>query len=370
MKREIKIAGAGIAGLTAAINLAKAGFPVTVFEKSQTSGVRFHNDFQGIENWTGKQDVLDFLKKIGISPNFLCLPFRTAEIWTANQRKFRLAMEKPAFYLVKRGTDQDSLDQGLLRQALALKNLQIKFNSPIENPGEIDIVATGPYLRDKTIDGLASGYRFNTDHSDFAVMILDDKLAPNGYGYCLISQGEGVVTTVIFRNYEQINSYREKVLKLTENNLGLKIQPKGEYGGICNFFFGRVPPNKKIYVGEAGGFQDSLWGFGMKYALFSGYSAAKSIIEGKNYYQEVANKITPQIKTSVVNRFIFSRFNSVTYLLMAKIWGSSKTPVRLLGDWYRYSKIKNLLFPLISLFYRKNIRDPRWPTVAGVNRGI
>ena len=43
---NIKIAGAGPAGLTAAINLAKAGYQVEVFEKNHDTGVRFHGDLQ------------------------------------------------------------------------------------------------------------------------------------------------------------------------------------------------------------------------------------------------------------------------------------------------------------------------------------
>ena len=41
--------------------------------------------------------------------------------------------------------------------------------------------------------------------------------------------------------------------------------------------------NQKLLVGEAAGFQDLFLGFGMKYAFLSGYIAAKSIIEEKNY---------------------------------------------------------------------------------------
>lgn len=56
MKR-IVIAGAGPSGLTAAINLAKAGFSVNVYEKEKDVGKRFHGDFQGIENWTTEDGV-------------------------------------------------------------------------------------------------------------------------------------------------------------------------------------------------------------------------------------------------------------------------------------------------------------------------
>ncbi len=64
---EIIICGAGPSGLTAAINLAESGFKVKVFEKNNDCGKRFHGDFQGLENWSSKEDILDEMNKMNIS---------------------------------------------------------------------------------------------------------------------------------------------------------------------------------------------------------------------------------------------------------------------------------------------------------------
>lgn len=55
--KSIKILGAGISGLTAAINLAKAGYKVDVFEKNKDVGVRFGGDLQGLENWSERERI-------------------------------------------------------------------------------------------------------------------------------------------------------------------------------------------------------------------------------------------------------------------------------------------------------------------------
>lgn len=73
--KSIKILGAGISGLTAAINLAKAGYKVDVYERNKDIGMRFGGDLQGLENWSEKEDALDSLKRMNIKINFDCDPF-------------------------------------------------------------------------------------------------------------------------------------------------------------------------------------------------------------------------------------------------------------------------------------------------------
>ena len=61
MKKQIiyiKIMGAGLSGLTAAINLAKAGFNVDVFENRDDCGKRFQGDINGLENWSSQVDAI------------------------------------------------------------------------------------------------------------------------------------------------------------------------------------------------------------------------------------------------------------------------------------------------------------------------
>ena len=62
---QIEIVGAGPAGLVCAIVLAKANRRVTVREWHKDVGHRFHDDFQGLENWTAAQDALGELAAVG-----------------------------------------------------------------------------------------------------------------------------------------------------------------------------------------------------------------------------------------------------------------------------------------------------------------
>ncbi len=72
----IEIAGAGPAGLAAAITLAGAGRQVIVHETQGAVGYRFKRDLQGLDNWTTRQDALVELQKQGLTTGFKRLPCR------------------------------------------------------------------------------------------------------------------------------------------------------------------------------------------------------------------------------------------------------------------------------------------------------
>ena len=115
---RVHIIGAGPASLVAAINLANAGIGVEIHEQKSDVGVRFNGDFQGIENWSTDIDALEFLSSIGVSINFLCEPYSIGNFYGPSLRKHVIKTSRPLFYLIRRGTKEYSLDQGLKQQAI------------------------------------------------------------------------------------------------------------------------------------------------------------------------------------------------------------------------------------------------------------
>jgi flavin-dependent dehydrogenase len=97
---DITIVGAGPSGLACAIVLAQAGRRVTVREWHSGIGHRFHDEFQGLENWSHTKDVLDEMHAAGVDTNFEFHPFDRgiASIWGTvdsgfEQEAIRLAVE-------------------------------------------------------------------------------------------------------------------------------------------------------------------------------------------------------------------------------------------------------------------------------------
>ncbi len=358
MKKKIKIAGAGIAGLTAAINLAKAGHEVEVFERSHDVGTRFNGDCQGIQNWFSDEDISDFLKKTNIKLDFEYKAADETYIWVPEKFKKNFKFS-PLYYLIRRGNEKGFLDYSLKEQALSFDNIKIFFNHSV-NPKEVDIVATGPVLDDPHTDVLAAGITFETEAKEQAAVALNEKMAKDGYSYFFIWQNRGTIATCIFNDFKRLNDYKKETVKFFKEKYQLDMKNIRNFSGMGNFFLPNTPKDKKIYIGEAGGFQDFLWGFGIRYAMESGYYAALSITENRDFYKMVNEEIFPKMKCSVVNRFLFMMLNDKGYELFMKSFVRDENfSEKKLIDLYELSFFKSLLLPLAKFYYRKNIRDPR-----------
>jgi flavin-dependent dehydrogenase len=347
---RIAIAGAGPSGLTAAINLAKAGFAVKVYEKERDVGRRFHGDFQGIENWTTEEDVLREMKGINIKVNFLCAPYRRVDFYSHDLERYGVRLEKPLFYLVKRGPSGRTLDQGLKEQALD-SGVEISFGKRT-GPKEADIMATGP----RRVFGVVSGITFKTNIGNKALVVLDDNIAPKGYAYLLVNKGEATMSTVILKNFENRKSYLEKTMEKFRSIFDFDMKDAKEFTSYGNFFLKRSwTKSGGLYAGEGAGFQDALWGFGMRYAMTSGFLAARSIIENESYDSLVKENILGKMKTSFSNRFLFENMGNRGYKYFLDMGINKNNARSFLRKHHNPSFFKKMVFPLARLKFRNRI---------------
>jgi flavin-dependent dehydrogenase len=308
----IEIAGAGPAGLVAAITLAQAGREVIVHEAYKEVGHRFgsqYQDFQGLENWTTEQDVLSLFEEQGLTTDFANLACRQGTAFDAKERQYNINCDQPLFYMVERGPGPRTLDSALLRQAQSL-GIEIRFNSRLREITNKGIMAAGP----KAADAVSAGYHFATDMDDGYWVICDDNLAPKGYSYLLIMDGVGTVKSCMFDDFKQEKLYVKRTVAAFEKLANLKMKDPKFHGGIGNFY---VPETAYAgphpIIGEQAGFQDTLWGFGMRLVISSGQLAAQSLLTGENYDTLWRRELKPQMDASVVNRCLFALLGNRGY---------------------------------------------------------
>lgn len=349
----ITIAGAGPAGLSAAITLAHAGKKVIVHEATSEVGHRFKRDFQGLENWTTEKDVLVGLNDLGIETQFRFKPCKYVKAYDAWGEEYPVKSSKPLFYLVERGPDAGSLDSALLEQALNM-GVEVRFNSHIKQFQGTGILATGP----KAADAIAVGYHFDTDMADGCWVICDNNLAPKGYAYLLIWGGKGTVKTCMFSGFKQEKLYVKRTIEAFEKLVGLKMINPVHHGGVGNFNLpARAYGGRRPIAGEQAGFQDTLWGFGMRHAIISGVLAARSLEQGSDYDKLWSEAIGDQIKTSIVNRALFNLLGNRGYRSFLKRQARQDDIRQYLLHTYNRSFAKRLLLPFARMIVKSSRGD-------------
>lgn len=204
----IQIAGAGPAGLAAAITLARAGRRVVVHEARDGVGARFGGDLQGLENWTSRGNVLEDLRRLGITTGFEALPCFRGQAYDAWERVYPVCSAAPLFYMVERGHGPGALDSALLEQARGL-GVEVRFNSRLKRLPGPGILAIGP----KAADAIAFGYHFDTDMADGFWFICNDELAPEGYAYLLVMRGRGTVKSCMFSGFKREKLHVERTVE-------------------------------------------------------------------------------------------------------------------------------------------------------------
>lgn len=298
----ITIVGAGPAGLACAIVLARGGANVVVREWKNGVGHRFHDDFQGIENWTHEADVLDELAEAGIAADFEHHGFDRGTVFDPTGRQHAVHGTRPLFYLVRRGPGAGTLDSALLEQARAA-GVEVRFGDRVRAFEGAGVLAAGP----REAGVIAAGHIFETDMADGAWLALGHEVAPGGYAYLLVQGGRGTVASCMFTRFRDQARHVAAAEDFFRTHAGLDMRNPRPFGGYGNM---RLPRSAMQgghpVIGEQAGFQDALAGFGMRYAIRSGVLAGQSLLDGGDYSARWQAELGPGLKAGISNRWIFN----------------------------------------------------------------
>jgi len=317
----IHIMGAGLSGLAAATILAKAGREVHVHDVRADSGARFDGDFQGIENWSSDIDFIEEMRNWGLEPDeFKFTEFHEVDAIDPKDNIRKAWSPKVAFRVIERGTSEHTIDQGMKRQALAAgANLHYKTRV---KPEDCDIIATGP----KGTSAVAYGEIFHTSFPNHVSFHFNDKLAPGAYAYLIVIDGVGLICTCLWRKQKKSDRFLNETIAWYEQHYpDLDRKPFKRVGGKGDFTINnRYKVNGRYYIGEAGGLQDFMWGFGMRYAITSGVYAAQDILGQVDYEKSVRKHLLPLVRTSAANRFLMNRVGDKSFNKIVDKWMKSQ----------------------------------------------
>jgi flavin-dependent dehydrogenase len=354
----IHIMGAGLSGLASATLLARAGREVHVHDIRDDSGARFDGDFQALENWSMDDDFFDQLEEWGFdSKRFKSTEFKILDLIHPDDKITNPSSDRVAYRIVERGTSEHTIDQGFKQMALEA-GAKIHYNSRVKEE-DCTIIACGP----KGTSAVAYGEIFHTSHPNHISFQLNDKLAPGSYSYMIVVDGVGLICTCLWRKQKKSERFLNETIAWYQNKYpNIDMKPVKRVGGKGDFTINRnYKQGGRYYVGESGGLQDFMWGFGMRMAVWSGTLAAKDILGECDYETEVRNKLMPYVKTSVVNRWLMNRVGDRTFKLMCNNWMRSQKKhgdgLIWISKLFRPTLLKRILYPIVSPFMLKS--DPK-----------
>ena len=311
-------------------------------------GTRFIGDLQIIEGASERESVPAFLERIGVERNFYFRPASTATFYDHRGASREIKSDEPYGFFIKRGPESGTLDRGLLAQALEL-GVRVIFSSRL-SPDEADIVATGP----ASPDGLAREMTWKTDDAERIEVFFNHHLSPGGYSYLFILDGIATYGCAIVADFKKIDEYFEHSLAAAQRLHPFEVPAETRTGySYMNFHLKRAATKGNArYVGEAAGFQDYLFGLGIRYALTSGWLAARSILESRDFDELWQRELGAKQETSLVNRFLYEAGGNAGLSMFVWQAARAKDFRRYLSGWHARTWWKSLLAPVVQRVWR------------------
>ena len=314
MVEKVRIGGAGVAGLTAAIGLARAGKSVEVLELKSRVSSSAGTHTEGVRNYLGR-DGLEDLARFGVKVR----PFAVANRVIRRSRRSVSVVRGPSYYMVDRGGGPQSLERQLLEQALDA-GAQVRFKTKAD-PSSVDLLATG--APKNLVNIFAGGYRFSHEGSNLKPgeihALFDNDLAPQGYLCILPGPSAHSIYTVSWRSlpYAELVAKVDRALRLdwVREILGTATKVGRIYGK--GYFhpdpYSVVAQGGVLRAGEASGIQDAVGGFGIRYAVGSGALAAKALLTGSNYPAMLREEFRDDFEVAMKSRAWLERATDEDY---------------------------------------------------------
>ena len=188
MKEPLKVSGAGISGLCAAITAGKNNTYVEVRDTASSIKEKSSRGINAIRNYDTEIDVLVEYRNLGFNLDGFH-PIYNQIYATSTNKSIEIESEKrPIFYTTSRGND-GSIDHMLLKQAIS-EGIKVEWNSKFEKS---DIIETGA----KYNHCVGYGEHF-VDVNDTSTIVIyqNPKYSPHGY-ICILPYAKNEATVIL-----------------------------------------------------------------------------------------------------------------------------------------------------------------------------
>ena len=316
--------------MTAAINLSTRGKTVIIHEKHDCIGGARDGDFEGLENWIFAHKVPEFFSKCGVDFNALpATPIFEFNVHLRGLDPVKVTSPEPFFYIVSRGTANTSIDNYMAKICRS-NNVQFNFGKILARK-DADIFAAGMGRAAAFIQGAI----IKTDQPDQVHLLLGKSFAPSGYAYLIINGGCGTIATAYKKDSGKANPLLASIDYFQDIGLDFTIEKRFASRGSFHLprFWER---SRTVMIGEAGGYQDYLFGFGMRMAMYSGLVAAHKLCGEYSLARSSHHELNLKRKISFVNRIFYEQLSPASVHYWVERFHASKAPLNILRrayDW-------------------------------------
>lgn len=342
--KQIKIVGAGFAGLTAAINLARSGYEVTVYEKQNGIG---GNPQARPDPAITPIDLFLLHKTIGFDISPVVKPLSKGHLRLWGETYDLHPRDELPIFMLERGARKTSFDSFLYNLAID-SGVKVEFGQDFQTEKDFmdlpsdSIIACGlewdVHKTMKIPHNVVCAYvaKGKVDFNEATGSIYMNKYS-NDYGFC--STINGLSYGFLFQKDKPVdkNAFEDFVNDVEQvEEYKFKTWKEVTFGSLPHKTFSQVNLywRDKILAGSIGGSIEPILGFGMLGALISGKIAAIAVedpgraeIEFKKlnrlYKPELFLKrfwnISPQIVRSSLAKPVAATFNSIPSWIFNKL---------------------------------------------------
>ncbi len=324
---KVAIIGAGIAGLSCALELEKQGIRPVIFEKRHRLGSPF--PFAPVLLNFVFRPVKDQIKELKKSFDIDIKPITDIRLLRMQGPTTEYTVEGHLGYSVLRGQDQYSLE---IQLAGGLKT-PVRFESPVKPKDLLKdfdylVVADGSKDYAKELGIWKSTYqswvrgatvlgRFNPQEVRYW---FNTGYAKSGFAYLvpLGTERAALILNVSYITQDELSQYWQAFINIE------KIYPETVLNWDIDYETGLVFPHRvgnTYFIGNSGGFVTGWLGIGVFSSIASGVEAARSIARGTNYEKKMRH-LHKIMERQARFRLLWDGFNNRNLERAVRLMGS------------------------------------------------